>query len=153
MASLDTFLEKKAGFLSPGVTRGLRDFAVEGLAKGVGSEVAQGLMFGASRLAQGVGSALFGDPKKKAILEKLLTTDQIISDAVRRNPASKDQILEAFATLQRFAPSLAADLNAVRSFLREVVLGGGNVNYATIKNLIDTEKSLHGNSPVYKGVL
>lgn len=153
MASLNEFLEKKAAaFLSPTVRTGLRDNAIKGLASGAGSEVASALVYGLGRAASGIGSALFGDPQKKAILEKILATDQIISDALKRNPAVKDQIMEAYQTLNRFAPSLAADVNAVRSFLREVVLGGGHVNYATIKNLIDTEKSLHGDVPKYKGM-
>ena len=70
-------------------------------------------------------------------------TPQVISDAIRRNPSVQKQLLEAYATMLKFAPSLTTDVNAVRSFLREVILGGGNVNYAVVKNLIDTERALH----------
>lgn len=142
MASLDTFLEKKAVVMAdPGMM--LRDNAIKGFAGGVGSELARAMVMGLGSLGSGLGSRLFDDPKRKEILTRLMVSDQIIADAVKRNPATKEQILEAYATLNKFAPTLATDVNAVRSFLREVVLGGGHVNYATIKNLIETEKSLH----------
>lgn len=50
----------------------------------------------------------------------------------------------SFATMKRFAPNLAADPNAVRSFLREAVIYGNGPSYATLKNLADAEKSVVG---------
>lgn len=153
MLNLDSFLEKKSALFS-GHTRGLmRDTTLSGFGAGIGSELAKGLVFGTGQLLSSAGSALFGNSKKQEILRKLLASDQIIADAVKRNPAAKEQMLEAYATLERFAPTLAADINAVRSFLREVVLGGGHVNYATIKNLVETEKAMHSHTPKYEGLL
>lgn len=134
---LPTKLDFRQHFLIPGLG-GL----AEGTGKGIGEMLARGL----GTALGGVREALFGNPAKKAILEKIMRDDRIIADAVQRNPAAKEQLLEAYATLNKFAPTLAEDINAVRSFLREVVLGGGQVNYATIKNLVDTEKALHPNS-------
>lgn len=166
MASLDDFLEKKASMPPPvsgiqdvkawptGKTIGVHaaGYGLKGFAEGAGSEVAKALMYGISRLAGGVGRALVGDPKRRDLLQKVLTTDPVLSDALQRSPSMTQNLLEAYGTLNKFAPTLATDVNAVRSFLREVVLGGGHVNYATIKNLIETEKGLHGNQPMYGGI-
>lgn len=81
------------------------------------------------------------DPKKAALLKGLLETDSILHDAITRDPKKREMVLEAYGTMNRFAPTLASDVNAVRSFLREAVLGGSGVNYATIKNLVDTERA------------
>ena len=163
MASLNEFLEKKA---SPGGGGGSPQYrwgqdnplqhaaahGIQGLTSGVGQGIAEALIHGLGRAVGGIGSSLLGDPKRKAVLQKALTGDQVLSDALKRNPAMGEQLLEAYQTLLKFAPTLAGDVNAVRSFLREVVLGGGHVNYATIKNLVDTEKAINSDVPKYRGV-
>jgi hypothetical protein len=68
---------------------------------------------------------------------------------VARHPDSKVLLRDSYGTMERFAPTLSLDINAVRSFLREAVLGGSGVNYATIKNLVDTEKSIAEAKPRY----
>lgn len=153
MHKLSAFLEKKAaGAANPmplgqSLGRGL----LGDLAGGVGQELAKMVMHGAGRAFGAARDAFSTNPARKQLLEKLLASDPVLSDAVRRNPATLEQLMEAYQTMLRYAPSLTVDANAVRSFLREVVLGGGHVNYATIKNLIETEKSLHGDMPKYKG--
>lgn len=143
MSKLSEFLEKKAA-QSTGVYGDLRNAAVGGFGKGVGIGAADllgsalGTLFGAAK------DALSTNPARKAMIKKLLDSDPVISDAVRRNPATLETLMEAYSTMLRYAPSLTVDTNAVRSFLREVILGGGHVNYATIKNLIETEKALTG---------
>lgn len=144
MASLNEFLEKKAAAPQPFDFRNhLVGSGLSGIGSGAGKVLGESLARGLGTLMGGARDYMFGNPTKKAILDKIMREDRIVADAVHRNPAAKEQILEAYATLSRFAPSLADDVNAVRSFLREVVLGGGHVNYATIKNLVDTEKALN----------
>lgn len=75
------------------------------------------------------------------VLRKVLSEDSVIREAVERDMALRPKIIEGYETLKRFAPSLAGDVNAVRSFLREVVLSGGGVNFATVKTLIDTQRA------------
>ena len=124
---------------------------LEGAGKGLGG-VAAGV------LAQGIGHGVdmlrdhfILEPKRKQLFERLLSSDPVLSDALHRNPEAKGIMLEAYGTMVRFAPSLSLDINAVRSFLREAVLGGSGVNYATIKNLVDTEKSVADSKPRFGG--
>jgi hypothetical protein len=155
-ASLDEFLEKKASdtakiaamprsYLTP-TAMGVK--AQESFASGIGGGVGKGVV---DLAASGVGSILgklrdyfLTDVRRKKLFESLLRTDQVLNDAIARHPQTQEVLVEAYGTLTRFAPSLAMDVNAVRSFLREVVLGGGGVNYATIKNLVETEKAITG---------
>jgi hypothetical protein len=90
-----------------------------------------------------VQQSLIVDPKRKQMFESVLRSDPVVHDALTRNPEAAKTLGEAYQTMVRFAPSLSLDVNAVRSFLREAVMGGsGGVNYATIKTLIETEKGL-----------
>jgi hypothetical protein len=135
--TLNEFMLKVAA--KPGESLG--SLMTSGVSKGLGESFGKGLV---ERLFTSAGSAIgkiLDTPARKEIMNRLMTSDPIISDAVKRNPQMQRQLLEAFGTMIKFAPLLTTDINAVRSFLREVVLGGGNVNYAVVKNLIDTEKS------------
>lgn len=164
MASLDEFLEKKAADDFSGkaplarmpnryeVGTQMVGYGVKGFAQGAGSAVAEALMAGIGKLMGGAARSISTDPKKRAILQRVVNSDPVLSDAVKRSPMMAQNIMEAYGTMNKFAPTLTTDVNAVRSFLREVVLGGGHVNYATIKNLVDTEKSLHQDRPWYHGV-
>ena len=64
--------------------------------------------------------------------------DDVISQA---DPAL---VSSSFDTMKRFAPSLAADPNAVRSFIRESATWGTGPSYATLKNLADAERAVTG---------
>lgn len=149
MASLDEFLEKKAGgVIRPTPNPAGQPFhwgahamehGIKGLMTGVGSGIGNALVSGVG----GKFSNLLNNSKKRQILEKVVNTDTVISDAIKHNPHMMENLLEAYTTLDKFAPTLATDTNAVRSFMREVILGGGHVNYATIKNLVETEKAIH----------
>ncbi len=116
------------------------DKLLEGIGKAVGERVTD---LGISAIG-GAVSSIFSSFGRRKLLENLLETDTVLADAVRRNPAMRTTLVEAFGTMLRFAPSLTDDVNAVRSFLREVVLGGGHVNYAVIKHLVDTQKAMTG---------
>jgi len=128
---------------------------VEGLGKGIGTSFG-GVLVGLA--AHGIGTGVDAlrdhfshEPKRKALVENLLRSDPVLSDAIERHPDSKAMVVDSYGTMVRFAPALSLDVNAVRSFLREAVLGGSGVNYATIKNLVDTEKSIAEAKPQYGG--
>jgi hypothetical protein len=158
-ASLDEFLEKKAGMYSmskhaaaaPKFSFGRS--VGEGVSKGFGSALGGSLV---ALLAQAIGSGvsslhshLATEPKRQALVATILRSDPVLSDAIKRHPETKRMVEESYATMTRFAPTLSMDVNAVRSFLREAVLGGSGVNYATIKNLVDTERSIADSKPQY----
>jgi len=167
VASLDAFLEKKASdFLSSlsSLSKMLGGSAVKdtlsstfrgGLAKGFGDAVGKGVVAAA---IQGIGShitntqnSMVDNPKRQAMLATLFKSDPVLSDSIARHPDSKAMLLEAYGTMTKFAPTLSLDINAARSFLREAVLGGAGVNYATIKSMVDTEKAITEAKPRYGG--
>jgi hypothetical protein len=147
-ASLDEFLEKKAAGGPP--TNYLNPHQIgttiqHGFFGGIGGNLAgSALNMLGGAISSGVGGLrdmLIGDKQRKRLFETLITTDVVLHDAIERNPDAIEMLKEAYGTMCRFAPSLAMDVNAVRSFLREAIVGGSGVNYATIKNLIETEKA------------
>lgn len=58
--------------------------------------------------------------------------------------ADPSLVASSFSTMKRFAPNLAADPNAVRSFLRESATWNSGPSYATLKNLADAERAVAG---------
>ena len=153
---LDLFLEKIAQ--RPGGAPGgppAPTPGAAGFAHDLGSGIRSGLVGGASAaIGQGLVGAVMGafskgldtvkdflimEPRRKALLEQTLRTDPVLADAVERNPNAKQQVVEAYETMVKVAPTLASDVNVVRSFLREAVLSGAGVNYATVKNLAEAE--------------
>lgn len=75
------------------------------------------------------------EPMHKSVLKSVLS-DEVISNA------DKGMITSAFETMKRFAPNLAADENAARSFLREHAIYGIGPSYASLKNLADAEQAV-----------
>ncbi len=69
------------------------------------------------------------------VLGKIMK-DDIISKA------DKPLMHSAFGTMVRFAPNLAADENAAKSFLREHAIYGTGPSYAALKNLADAEQAV-----------
>lgn len=74
-------------------------------------------------------------PKQEAAFHQVLG-DEMVSRAPQELVAS------SFETMRRIAPNLAADPNAVRSFLKEVTTWGTGPSYATLKNLADAESAV-----------
>lgn len=70
------------------------------------------------------------------VLKELLRTDSVISDA------NKDVMTSSFTTMTKFAPNLAADVNAARSFLRASAESGSGPSFATLQTLADAERSI-----------
>jgi hypothetical protein len=69
------------------------------------------------------------------VLSKVMK-DDIISKA------DKPLMHSAYGTMVRFAPNLAADENAAKSFLREHAIYGTGPSYAALKNLADAEQAV-----------
>jgi hypothetical protein len=80
---------------------------------------------------------LYTQPKQNKAFHHATSSDEYIAKAMKENP---DQIHGAFQTMRRFGPSLAEDPNAVRSFLRQAAMSNGQIDYATIRMLAETEK-------------
>ena len=83
--------------------------------------------------------------KQKSQMQLAPLQDQAFQKAMMDPTVSRadPELLESsFETMKRFAPNLAADQNAVRSFLTEVTTWGSGPSYATLKNLADAEKAV-----------
>lgn len=116
---------------------------IDGLGAGIGQGLVSHLFSGLSGGIDMLKNSLIVDPQRKRLFESVCRTDPVIHDALTRTPRAAQTLAEAYQTMTRFAPSLSMDVNAVRSFLREAVVGGSaGVNYATIKTLIETERGL-----------
>ena len=72
------------------------------------------------------------------VLKQLKAEDPVLSQADDKT------ITDAYQTMVRFAPVLSTDKNAVRSFLRQAVMSGAGPDYASIKLLADSERSVTG---------
>lgn len=82
--------------------------------------------------------ALGDQSAREAILKQLKREDPVLAGADDKT------LMEAYHTMQRFAPVLSTDKNAVRSFLRQAVMGGSGLDYVSIKLLADTERAITG---------
>ena len=65
----------------------------------------------------------------------------VMKDDVIRG-ADHSLMKSTYDTMKRFAPNLAADDNAARSFLREHAIYGAGPSYAALKNLADAERAV-----------
>lgn len=79
-------------------------------------------------------------PARKAILETLRTEDPIIG------AMSEQNLMDAYHSIVKFAPTLASDKNAVRSALRMASESEGGLSYHTIKSLAEAENVVTKNS-------
>ena len=77
-------------------------------------------------------------PAINAMLQAVVKGDPILAKA---DPAL---LSKAYHSMANFAPTLAKDENAVRSFLRESVMAGNGPDYATIANLAKAEATITG---------
>lgn len=108
-----------------------------GIVSAAGGGVIGGLLGSITRpVGEAIGRKMLSPSQTAAeeVLERVRDDDDYISGA---DPAV---IEEAFSTMQRFAPTLATDPSAVKSFLREAATSGAGVNYNTIKLLAEAEE-------------
>ncbi len=76
----------------------------------------------------------YDGPKHRA------TYDAVVKDDPELSKADPKMLNDVFSTMRKFGPSLAHDRNATRSFLRQGMMANGNLDYATIRMLAETEK-------------
>lgn len=83
---------------------------------------------------------------RQGILQKLHPLHKQVFTEIQADPiiakADPQLINSSYDTMKRFAPHLATDPNAVRSFLRENAMFGTGPSYATLKNLADAEQAV-----------
>ena len=75
---------------------------------------------------------------REAILKALKKEDIVLAGA------DDKELMEAYHTMVRFAPTLSTDKNAVRSFLRNAVVTGNGLDFVSIKLLADSERAVTG---------
>lgn len=75
------------------------------------------------------------DIRRKSLLEDLRLNDPLLRDI------DKAQLMEWYATIVHFAPTVSLDKNAVREILQGFARFG-RVDLQTLKMLADTEKSM-----------
>jgi hypothetical protein len=140
--TLDAFGEKIKDTIVPDNQRDtMLDQGANAFAKAVGSEAGKSTvgLFG-DMLSKAMNTAM-DVPRNMArqnMFQQLQGEDDVLAQA---DPQS---LQEAYHTMVRFAPTLATDKNAVRSFLRESVLYGTGPNVVTIKQLADSERAATG---------
>lgn len=110
-------------------------------AKSFGSEIGKagvGLLKDMANKAVDAVSGIGNTSAREAIIGELKRTDAVLSQA------DNHQLMEAYHTMVRFAPTLSTDKNAVRSFLRQSVMSGAGPDFMTIKHLADSERAVTG---------
>lgn len=83
---------------------------------------------------------------RHSLTVKLAPMHVKVFTSIKKDPviskADPELIHSSYETMKRFAPHLAADENAARSFLRENAIYGTGPSYASLKNLADAEQSV-----------
>lgn len=87
-------------------------------------------------------------PMRKQIFDSLVKgrqADETIAQAITEGRTDVDKLWNLYKTMVRFAPKLSTDLNAVKTYFRDVLhLGDGEtVNHVLIKQLADTESAIN----------
>jgi hypothetical protein len=83
---------------------------------------------------------LYDDPKQEQAYLEAVSGDEMLMDAYKQNPRA---LQETFSTLKSFAPSIAKNPQATKSFLRQATMSGAHgsgPDFATIRLLAETEK-------------
>lgn len=140
--TLDAMGEKVKDTLVPtNMQDQMLDEGASSFAKAVGSQAGQSTVGLLGDVMSKAISGISGIPRALArenMFEQLQQEDDVLAQA------DPQTLQEAYHTMVRFAPTLATDKNAVRSFLRESVLYGTGPNVITIKQLADAERASTG---------
>ncbi len=118
----------------------LDEEAAKSFASETGKQVARGTVnLFADMLSKAVAlpSKTMQSRAQKSIFTLLQQDDDVLSQA------DPQQLQETYHTMVRFAPTLATDKNAVRTFLRESVLYGTGPNHVAIKQLAEAEHAVN----------
>jgi len=83
---------------------------------------------------------LYDEPKHQAAFQAAIDGDEMLQQAHQENPQG---FAETFKTLKTFAPSVARNPMATRTFLRQATMSGMHntgPDFATIRMMTETEK-------------
>jgi hypothetical protein len=134
------YLEEKLAFYKK--AEGFGDSIMGGLGGSIGSETAKAGIGAIGKLISGtthkIHERLFMDARRRQLLDKIVSSDPIISVFERNSPGSSES---AYATMIKVAPTLSMDPNIVTSFLRNAAQSGGPLDYHSVKLLADAELS------------
>ncbi len=121
----------------PGMMEQLQQQTMQTLGKSVAEAGGSLLKDLASKAISAIGSA--GDSAARtAILQSLRREDPILAEA------NETVLMDAYHSMVRWAPMLATDKNAVRSWLRQAIMTGAGPDYASIKMLAESERAVTG---------
>lgn len=123
--------------VSSGAARGVLDQLNRGLDSifgAAGREAIPALksVIGGRNTDQELVDSTMQDTRQLAVLQNLLTTDEILSEA------DPDRVVEIYNTVRSVAPDIAGDANVMRVLLRSAIQHDG-VSPFDLKNIIDTE--------------
>lgn len=76
-------------------------------------------------------------PKQERTFGEVTTKDPMLAQHFKQSP---EQLHEAYKVMKDFGPALSTNPTAVRSFLQQAAMSNGNLDYATIRMLAETEK-------------
>jgi hypothetical protein len=116
------------------------ELAAESFANSVGKELGKstvGLVGDMLSKGMAMPGAIMQGRQRSSVFDSLRQEDEVIAKA------EPQQLDEAYHTMVRFAPTLATDKNAVKTFLRESILYGTGPNFMAIKQLADAEKAVN----------
>jgi hypothetical protein len=82
---------------------------------------------------------IYEEPKRRSVFNYVMENDPELREHHEKNP---QMIGDAYHTMKEYAPSLLLDANAVKSFLRQSIITGGNIDYVTINMLSQIEKQV-----------
>jgi len=117
----------------------LPDILAEAGAKGLGGGGADSLLGLASDIMQRMSGGISGgiaSMQRPGILKGLMQDDPVLANA------EAGELMKHYNTMAKFAPSLAMDENATRSFLRESIMSQAGPDYGTIAGLARAEKNV-----------
>lgn len=89
-------------------------------------------MFGGRNQDQELLDNSMRDARHIAVLQNLLTTDEILSEA------DPDQVVQIYNTIRETAPEIAGDINVMRVLLRSAIQHDGIAPF-DLKNILETE--------------
>jgi len=140
--TLDTLGKRIHKAVVPGIRERelLDEEAAKAFANSVGKEMGKktvGLLGDILSKAVQAPAEMLGSRARAGVFQMLQKEDEVISQA------DPQQLAEAYHTMVRFAPTLATDKNAVKTFLRESTLYGTGPNFMSIKQLADAEKAVN----------
>jgi hypothetical protein len=116
----------------------LDEEAAKSFAAETGKQVARGTVnLFADMLSKAVSmpAKALQSKAQRGVFTMLQQEDDVLSQA------DPQQLQETYHTMVRFAPTLATDKNAVKTFLRESVLYGTGPNHVAIKQLAEAENA------------